>query len=148
MNRFDLDIDMKYRSASLYNSDAYYYWYPSEADRQLINWLSANISPSHRGADIRLPLFGKDLSWGIAEGFSKDERIDDHGWRYVMGSSYRPKGLFGIWLEVKDDQKAVELILNGVLDGCVWKGDRMHKHVSTSQWRSGNDPTYPRHFRR
>lgn len=143
MTRFDLDLKMELHSARWAGEDSYYYWHPREKDQQLIAWLDEHVGQIY-GAAYRLPLRGN--GWFICEGFSEDDKLDDYSWRYVIGLQYKPKGLFGIWLEVEDDKSAVALRLSSMLDGVVWDGERPHYYTSTSTWRSNCSKDYPKHF--
>jgi len=78
----------------------------------LVEWLQVNVG-KFDGFTYSLPMRGD--GWIICEGHGEDDMIDDYGWRKLY-PNYVPKGRFGFWLEIMDEEKAVLLKLSGLLD--------------------------------
>lgn len=104
----DYDDNANYRSSK--NSDRGI-WRVSAWDAKLVNWLRENVGKAS-GGYFALPLRGE--GWMISEGYNGDDYLDDWAWRGY--NLYSPKGEYGYWLQIDDDDKAVLLHLSGLLD--------------------------------
>ena len=95
------------------------HWVPTLWQMNLMYWLEDRVE-RFSGSECILPLQCKNKSWMIAYGYSEDDDLDDYAWRHwppLEGKCpYIPKGELGLWLEIKDDDIAVQLVLSGLLD--------------------------------
>lgn len=87
------------------------YWRVSERDIALIDWLIANVGKNETDL-YRLPLIGN--GWSITAGHEYDENVYDYHYRNFPNANYKPKGKFGFWLEI-DEDNAVLVKLHDLL---------------------------------
>lgn len=132
MKRFELDPIFRDGGRSFNSGEVHYHWDPTPAENKLFDWLEANVGASNRDY-CSLPASGN--GWEIRFGYSEDTALDDYSWRYHI-ISYKPKGLLGHWLQIDDDAVAIEMILNGILQSCLWDDTIPHKHTETRMERS------------
>ena len=113
-NRFQLYIERKTVHQSYYqpNNGSYLVWQVTEFDHNLVEWLKSHVGEAHT-FEYRIPMYGN--GWKICECHGEDDDMDDFSWRRL--NPYTPKGKYGFWLSIDDDEKAVLLVMSGLLDG-------------------------------
>lgn len=74
--------------------------------------LDNNIRPDNDDEVLAALLPIEGIGWRIAEGFNLDDPVD----KITETSTEKPHGRFGQWLCIDDQNMAMQLIRNGLLD--------------------------------
>jgi hypothetical protein len=82
-----------------------------------VEWLESKLGDSEY-PNFELPLRGP--GWKVARGHRDDDDLEDVDNMYwdpnLYMNGYKPKGPPGEYLQIDDDQIAVELVLSGLLE--------------------------------
>lgn len=110
MMRFRINGKLK-QAFDYSNHISYTAWAVSEDQHKLIVWLRENVG-EEVSSYYRFPFRGE--GWIFFEGHSEDADPDDYSWRKLC--KYTPKGEYGFWLQIDDDELGVMCRLSGLLD--------------------------------
>lgn len=109
----DIVASGRFESLKYYNRRDYG---PGDRDPHLskfLAWLDQEVGPTV-SYEYRLPYYGKN--WGIFRCGSEDHNPNDWCWRISSPLPYSMQGSLGVFLVVFDENLAIEMKLNGILD--------------------------------